>query len=68
MITGRPTWDTHAIAALLAALGVRNLDLRVRDDLDVTEMLIHYADVLDALRRLRRGTAASTPSSPPQGA
>ncbi len=53
MVTGRPTWDLQRIVALLAALGVRNLDLRLNEALDDMQLLANHSDVLCALRRYR---------------
>ncbi len=57
MVTGRPTWDLQRLVSLLAALGVRNLDLRLNPDLDDMQLLINHSDVLTALRRYRSGLA-----------
>ena len=57
MVTGRPTWDLQRLVSLLAALGVRNLDLRLNPDLDDMQLLINHSDVLTALRRYRNGLA-----------
>ncbi len=52
-VTGVPTWDLQAIAGLLSALGVRQLDLRIDDNLDEVEQLMWWADTLKALRGFR---------------
>ncbi len=55
MRTGCPTWNLQRIVRMLAALGVRNLDLRLNEQLDDMQLLINHSDVLTALRRYRTG-------------
>ena len=61
MVTGRPTWNLERIVALLAALGVRNLDLRLNEQLDDMQLLMNHSDVLTALRRYRRERVTESP-------